>query len=339
MVTRIEKLTAEQEARIPEWVERHVAIALDPEVKFDEELAKQGVLGCYEATGLKAPQHGVIFVDSLWEGALLASMCTSQKFLDALEAGKKRKAALHDDPVFQNALSKLCAISGDKLVKTVDIRGLNISGWDDFFGGSGWISWSAFERFFVEVCGLELPPELERAAAAYAMVNRNSGWFWTFAECAIVVRKHVSLSRDAQGRLHNETGPAIAWSDGTKFYALQGVAVPEQWITQLDSVAPMLALTHPNVEQRRVLRDLLGWPRILKAVGGVTVVHEDPDPSVGTLLEFTHDGRKMRFLKMKCATGREFVERVGPDWGDTALAVAARRWGLSETQYRPEAQS
>ena len=338
MVTRIEKMTPEQEAQIPEWVERHVKLALDPEVKFDEKLVKKGVLGCYKATGFEKPKH-VVFVDSPWEGALLASMVSSQKFLDALEAGKTRESKLHADPVFQSALKKLCKISGDKLVKNVDTRGLNTSGWDDFFGGSGWISWSAFERFFTEVCGLELPEDLEKAAASYALANRNSGWFWTFAECAIITRKHVTLSRDAQGRLHNETGPAISWRDGTKFYALQGVAVPEQWIAQLDSVDPMLALTHPNVEQRRVLRDLLGWPRILKAAGGVRVVHEDPDPSVGSLLEFEHEGRKMCFLKMKCATGREFVERVGPDWGDTALAVAARRWGLSETQYRPEAQS
>lgn len=338
MVNRIEKLTAEQEAKFPEWVKKHVDIALDVNVKFDEDLAKKGVLGCYEAAGLAAPKH-VVFVDSPREGAMLASMVTSQKFLDALEGGKKRKSELHSDPVFQSALAKLCEISGDKLLPTVDTRGLQTSGWGDFFGGSGWISWSAFERFFVEVCGLEMPEDIEKAAAAYAMANRNSGWFWTFAECAIIVRKHVSISLDQQGRLHNASGPAISWRDGSGFYSLQGVSVPKEWVTNTADVEPMLALTHPNVEQRRVLRDLLGWPRILESVGGVKVVHADPDPSVGTLLELTHDGKKMRFLKMLCATGREFVERVGPDWGDTALEVAARRWGLSAEQYHPEAQS
>lgn len=338
MVTRIEKLTPEQEVKIQEWVKRHVDIALNPEVKFSEDLAKEGVLGCYEAAYLAAPQH-VVFVDSPQEGALLSSMLTSQKFLDDLETGRKRKSPRHTDPVFQSALKKLCEISGDNYLPNVDVRGLEFDKWGDFFGGSGWISWNAFERFFVEVCGLEMPEKIEQAAAAYAQANRNSGWFWTFAEGAIVVRKHVSISLDQQGRLHNASGPAISWRDGTKMYSLQGVPVPEQWVTDTQSVDPVLALTHPNVEQRRVLRDLLGWPRILESVGGVKVVHADPDPSVGTLLELTHDGKKMRFLKMLCATGREFVERVGPDWGDTALEVAARRWGLSAEQYHPEAQS
>lgn len=337
MVQRIEKLTAEQEAQIPEWVKTHVDIALNVNVKFDENLARQGVLGCYEAAGLPAPQH-VIFVDSPQEGAFLASMCTSQKFLDALQSRKRGKSSLHKNQYFQNALEKLCKISGDKLLKTVDTSGLTTLSGSDCFGGSGWISWTAFERFFTEVCGLELPVDIEKAAAAYALVNRNSGWFWTLDGAAILVRKHVSISLDEQGRLHNNTGPAISWADGSCLYSLQGVNVPEEWITNTANIDPMLALTHANVEQRRVLRDLIGWKRILEVVS-VKTVHEDKDPSVGTLLEFEHGGKVMRFLKMQCATGREFVERVGPDWGNTALEVAARRWGLEPEQYRPEAQS
>src|SRR5688500_20382768 len=55
MPARIDKLTEEQIARFPEWVEKWVKIGLSTEpANFDE--AEAGVRGCYRAAGLAEPK-------------------------------------------------------------------------------------------------------------------------------------------------------------------------------------------------------------------------------------------------------------------------------------------
>jgi len=147
----------------------------------------------------------------------------------------------------------------------------------------------------------------------------------------------VAIHLNQSGRLHCETGAAVEFRDGFGVYALHGVVVPREWIEQRDTIDPRLALTHPNVEQRRLLRELLGWKRVLDAVGS-TVIDRDADPEIGTLLECElgdDDGTKARFLLMRCGTGREFVERVSPEC-TTAIEAQNWRWQLKPGTYTLE---
>jgi len=87
-----------------------------------------------------------------------------------------------------------------------------------------------------------------------------------------------------------------------------------------------------------VLREWLGWQRILDAVGGVLVIDEDKDPEIGTLLEIHIEGEleeRARFLRMRCGTGRTLIERVHPEC-ETALQAQEWRLGLNPGEYAPE---
>lgn len=203
-------------------------------------------------------------------------------------------------------------------------------------GGQFWAPWVAYERFFADVCGLELPDTYSQRGKALARLVKSCGWVWTHKQFAIATDRPMAISLQ-NGRLHDPQGPAIEFRDRWGFYALQGVVVPSDWIEHKDKLDPTLALTHPNVEQRRVLREWLGWQRVLDAVGGVRVVDEDRDPEIGSLLEveLRDEDEDARFLRMRCGTGRTLIERVHPGCR-TALEAQEWRLGLNPGEYAPE---
>ncbi len=145
----------------------------------------------------------------------------------------------------------------------------------------------------------------------------------------------VELHQDEQGRLHNEKGPAIACKEGLNLYYWHGVGIPKRWIIEKWS-SVQEALSWPNIEQRRVACEMIGWANIIKELDA-EVIDENPDPEIGTLLEIQLPDSELkdRFLKVRCGTGREFVIPVPPNMR-TARGANAWTWGLKPYQYQPE---
>lgn len=153
-----------------------------------------------------------------------------------------------------------------------------------------------------------------------------------------MVERPAVIARNASGQLHRTDGPAVEFRDGWGVHALNGVRVPKEWIEDRATIDPKLGLTHPNIEQRRELRSLLGWPLILEAVGGVKVIDGDPQSQRGAVIEIDlddDDGRPARFLQALCPSGvnKQVVERIAPSC-NTALEAQAWRHGKSATKYR-----
>jgi len=134
---------------------------------------------------------------------------------------------------------------------------------------------------------------------------------------------------DAANRLTNAAGPAIEYKR-TKLWWHHGVQVPQAWIERPDTVDPKVGLTEANAEKRRAFYEIMGYERILAAVGAEVIQKDD----FGTLLS-THalkdDGDKPAlFVRVKCpSTGREYVNRVNPEC-KTAKEAVASRWRLTE---------
>lgn len=340
MVARIEKLTEEQISAMPAFADACIAAALSV-TPVSHEAFETAIAAAYEFVA-HTPQR-VLWARSPEEGTQLVSMLVNQKLSSAFSAAKRSRATKFPAYCDSYAFSLVCDFHGVSVDTAKRFSGLPkavpvVS--ESFLGGYFWAAWPAFERFLTQFCGLELTGDVPARADCYATLCANSGYFWVFDEVCVATEKHTAIHRDALHRLHNPTGPALSWADGSALYSLSGVTVPAEWVTAKSSVNPKLALTWTNVEQRRVLREHLGWSAVLAAVP-TKVIQSDSDPEIGTLLECDlgredDDGRPARFLRMQCGTGREFVERVGPTWGDTALAVQERRWGVSSGQYAPE---
>jgi hypothetical protein len=139
----------------------------------------------------------------------------------------------------------------------------------------------------------------------------------------IIIDRPSRLSIDQQRRPHSETGPSHVWRDGSSRSYWHGIAIPAAWLENKGAIDPQLALTWPNIEQRRCLAEIVGWGRVLELLKP-TVVDQDPDPELGTLLQVDlPDSPGERFLKVRCATGRDFVLAVPREM---ITALEANAW-------------
>lgn len=200
--------------------------------------------------------------------------------------------------------------------------------------GGLWMYWIARERYFTEVCDLDLGEMTERGAA-YADTIRYGHIWWPFDNLIVACERPRAIRTDAEGRSHCETRPAIEYHDGTGLWCWHGQLLPAEWLATPGALTPEIALTYHNVELRRCAAEILGWDRILAELSP-TVLDED-SPDIGTLLEVDlPDVGSSRFLRVRCGTGRTFALAV-PE--DTPTAVAAQIWIHGGNWQAPEVRT
>ena len=197
-------------------------------------------------------------------------------------------------------------------------------------GGSTWSYaasyYDAFRRMGLDIDWSRWTP--------YADLCRSAGPTMMHRRFAIICDRPDILRQDAEHRPHSEVGPAIRWRTGRSLYYWHGTQVPAAWIEDRASLSAQVALTHPQIEQRRAAAEILGWDRILAELSP-TVIDRDPDPTIGALLSVDlPDAPGSRFLRVQCGTGRTFVLPV-PDEMTTARRAQAWTWGEDEYTHGP----
>ena len=277
-MARLTKLTPEQEARLPEWIDRWVAIGLSTE-PADWDAARRGIDAEYRMAGLEPPK------------IMIRAASPLAAFLSV---GALRNQV--GDQVGRQVLSQVDS--------QVDV-------WAHI-GGQFWAAFPAYTSFFREVCGLDIPDARE-------ITTRSCGWWYPLDGAVVVSDRPDRIVRDDAGQLHSETGPAMRWRDGWSIYAWHGTQIPGEWIEQRDTLDPMIALTHENVEQRRCAAEIIGWPKVLQHLNP-KILDTDIDPQIGTLLQVDlPDHGPQKFLRvLEQRSGREFA-LYAPEEAKTAL--------------------
>jgi len=200
-----------------------------------------------------------------------------------------------------------------------------------------WWGWTIGRYLVLQITGLKFCGDTELLDAFITLCSAGAQWS-PFEKICICSDRPTALTVDQDGRLHNETGPAIAYGDGFQLYYWHGTNVPREWIEDKATLEPQMALTWRNVEQRRAAVEIIGWGKILGALHPI-IVDADPNPQIGMLLRCDlPDAPKQQFLTVLCGTGREFVLPVPPDVR-TARAANAWTYGLNESDYQLEART
>ena len=198
--------------------------------------------------------------------------------------------------------------------------------WDsvrDSVVGQHEASWLCFYDYFREVCGLtaETDPVIGLMALA-----RSAGWCLPYRAMCLVAERHSAVHRDNQGRLHAETGPALAYPDGWEIWAWHGVRVPQEVIERPQELEVKAALNQSNVEVRRVMLTRIG-PERLQAELPAKALDEDIDGRGAPRKLFQlGDIRDRSFVGYTCpSTGRVYpAQPVPPEVRTCAEAVAWR---------------
>jgi hypothetical protein len=201
--------------------------------------------------------------------------------------------------------------------------------------GSHDAGWLSFYDYFRLECGLVAETEKIQGLVALA---KSAGWALPHENTCWISERHNVLVRDDAGRLHNLSGPAIAYPDGWSIYAVRGTRVPPEWVEKKSELDPRTALNWPDIEQRRAAAEILGWERILSVLKPRTI-DRNRDPLIGTLLEVDlPDAPNSRFLRVKCPTGRKFVLPV-PRELTTAREANAWTYSLDVEDYKLETRT
>ena len=138
---------------------------------------------------------------------------------------------------------------------------------------------------------------------------------------------------------HCETGPVLRWPDGSGWYYLQGVRVPEKVVLAPKTLTPQEILAEWNIEVRRLMIERFGTDRLIREVGAEVV----DESSWGRLyrLAFWNDRLKeetdepLVMVEVTCpSTGRKFMLRVHPEMS-TAQEAIAWTFNLRSGAYSP----
>jgi hypothetical protein len=131
--------------------------------------------------------------------------------------------------------------------------------WKMLQGGNtwaGWCSWIAFGRDHV---GLEekdvISAEQYAKYSHWETLAKLSGYRFMHEEFCIISDRPLEYHVRDDGQPHCETGPFVRWSDGSAFYALNGIYVSQQIIDAPHTLTKEQVRNEPNAEVRRHMLD------------------------------------------------------------------------------------
>jgi hypothetical protein len=192
------------------------------------------------------------------------------------------------------------------------------------YSASAWLTRSRFFDVYLA------PNDLH----ALAHFNELISGYWLGKKESILVRRPRLLARDAEGRLHSETGKAVEYHDGWGFYAWHGVRVSEHVMLAPEQLTRQDFLNEQNMEVRRVIQERMG-ARFVPELGGVAL---DSGPR-GTLYEVRlpedDPERIARYVQVQDASSeRRYLLRVPPTI-QTAAEAVAWTFQIGVEVYRP----
>lgn len=178
----IDKLTPEQEAMIPVYVERFKAIGLSTE-PTDRPKAEEAVRKSYayfhKLNGSTVEEPQFVWADSPMAGAKLAA-----------QYAKGNMNVTREEIQEQASLASY---------------------------GSFEAYWVSTWAFITE----QLPVEKDDLTNIAIDIIKNCGVYWTFEDLVVMTPKPVTIAMKDQ-KLHSTTGPALAYPNGDAIYAYEG---------------------------------------------------------------------------------------------------------------------
>ena len=235
---KINKLTAAQQALLPIYRDKWLAVGLSCE-PMDFEKAKAAAIKCYENAGLTPPNR-FIRAGGPVSGAIIASIL-------AKGAGNSVRNSV------RNSVWESVGKSVRESVGKSARGSARDSVWDMVYGAHD-AHWLGFYDYMQSVLGLSACEKL----GGLADLARVCGWWSPYRNVVILQDRHNILRRDDQGRIHCPDAPAIAYPDGYKIYAIHGVQVPQWIIEQPQYITPAKIEAETNSEIRRVMIEIMG---------------------------------------------------------------------------------
>jgi len=319
---KIKSLTPEQEALLPVYRDKYIALGLKTG-RVPEADVWKAIRKLHECANEKFSGK-LIIVDSPMEAQTIARLFDNhEQNFDKMY----KNIAANGWYNVRDQYAKEIAGDGDNYFKMV---------WGSF--EISWLSYYAYFKEVVKVEGLEILDGLMECTILGGAI--------CFAELTIACYRPKEINLDDQG-LHNATGPAVEYFDGRKSFVVHGVKVPEQVVMDIHAYSTAEILQEPNVEIRRIMMDFYGYELLLKE-SNAKLVHEDED-AAGNMMKlmlleipededinmlFVHDPAKG---KLKAGILPQTGLRIPPDISNVHKAKAWT-FSMDTDEFQPDVE-
>jgi hypothetical protein len=148
------------------------------------------------------------------------------------------------------------------------------------------------------------------------------------------------LNKDTPPQYHSDQLPAIEWENGARSYYLDGVNLPKElWRKIISKEMTLSEIMKIEISDQRTVALKYNPQAIIKEKA--QLIHKDDRNNELYLIENSEINKltefpKMYFLKMKCPTGRIFIEGVEPTFAErhpNATECQAELCGLILSEY------
>lgn len=162
-------------------------------------------------------------------------------------------------------------------------------------GEAYWIA-----QYYYNQTLLAVPEKILRNLTVFKNAVSAAHDYLPFENVCLVCERPRALNLDQGDRLHNETGPALEYSDGYAVFAVDGVIVPAWMIKRRDEIVAKNITNEKNTELRRVLLRLFGEERYIREIRA-QMINED---SHGQLYraEFPTGGEHLTMVRVENST-------------------------------------
>ena len=311
---KIEKLTPEQEALLPAFVDYGLQYGLNTS-PCDRPKAEAAIRAHYAALNRPEPKL-IIWLDSPHQGAIGAAMLAGTKF-----SGAQVRAQVWAQ-VWDQVRDQVGAQVRDQVPSTY----INYSDY-------GWVS---FYEYFRRHTNIKFPKKLlDKFDSIAAGLKSGIYEIYPHKGLCVGVRPPEKIFRDEHGRIHNTEGPAIRFRDGFSVYAIHGRRLPAWIWERRDTITREEFLQEKNAEVRGGMYAVLGQKRVFDLIGAEEVARESANNETYILYRTKEriGGKFWQWVGVKCpTTGTDYLLGV-PDSVTSPMAGASGTWGLQKEDY------
>lgn len=243
----ITKLTTEQEARFPYYVDKWIKIGLSTK-RANREISEQAIKNLYKLANLKEPE--IIWCPCPISGALAALIIGSirkkegkdhsavySEIGSAVDSAVAAAGSAADSAVSSavrsavgsavySAVDSAVGSAVDSAVRSA-VRSaagskikFNEANGMSYIGGSLWSGYSAWADFFNVECGIKIDRN-------YLDIVENCGYYFCLEGICIATERATEINL-LNGRLHKDGGMSIKYESGWGLYHLNGVKVQRE---------------------------------------------------------------------------------------------------------------
>ncbi len=147
--------------------------------------------------------------------------------------------------------------------------------WTWWMGGQHSLAWWAHYAYCRDELGVNVGEQQSADLDLWLEVGRSCGWWRPRNGIVWMCERPLVQTLDDEGRLHNDTGPAILCRDSWAVWAVHGVRVSRQIVEVPDTLRATEIRDEANAEVRRVMMERFGAERYMRELKAEMVSADD----------------------------------------------------------------